>query len=99
MLGFAAALRRSELVALDIADLEFVDQGLLETITSSETEQVGVAVPVLAEPGSSYCPVEAVRCWLINSGLRHGAVFRRLYRGDAINDNRLSDKAVVLLIK
>ncbi len=101
LLGFAAALRRSELVALDIADLEFVDQGLLLTITSSKTdqEQIGAVVPVLAEPGSLYCPVEAVRSWLINSALREGALFRRLYRGDTISKDRLSDKAVVLLIK
>jgi len=101
LLGFAAALRRSELVALDIADLEFVDQGLLVTIASSKTdqEQVGAVVPVLAEPGSPYCPVEAIRRWLINSGLREGPAFRRLYRGDTISNDRLSDKAVVLLIK
>jgi len=101
LLGFAAALRRSELVALDIADLEFVDQGLLLTIKSSKTdqEQVGAVVPVLAETDSPYCPVESVRIWLINSALREGPAFRRLYRGDTISHDRLSDKAVVLLIK
>jgi len=101
LMGFAAALRRSELVALDVADLEFDDQGILLTIASSKTDQEhdGAIVPVLAEPGSLYCPVVAVRSWLINSSLREGALFRRLYRGDTISANRLSDKALVLMIK
>ncbi|MFK8079743.1 MAG: hypothetical protein AB8B97_05615 [Granulosicoccus sp.] len=101
LLGFAAALRRSELVALDIADLEFVDQGLLVTVNGSKTdqEQVGAVVPTLAESGSPYFPVEAIRSWLINSGLREGPAFRSLYLGNTISDDWLSDKVVVLFIK
>src|SRR6266508_870611 len=36
LLGFASAMRRSELVALDIADLEDVPEGLLVTIRRSK---------------------------------------------------------------
>ena len=50
LLGFAAALRRSELVALDVEDLEFdAARGLLVTIRKSKTDQeragAQVAVP------------------------------------------------------
>ena len=52
LLGFAAALRRSELVALDVADLKFVNQGLLVTIVSSKTDQEshGAVVPDRLSP-------------------------------------------------
>jgi integrase len=35
LLGFAGAFRRSELVSLDVADLEFTRAGLIVTLTSS----------------------------------------------------------------
>ena len=41
LLGFAAALRRSELVALDVEDLRFdLARGLTVTIRKSKTDQV-----------------------------------------------------------
>src|SRR5690606_4218013 len=50
LLGFAAALRRSELVALDMADITFVqEQGLIIKIRRSKTDAEGrgreIAVP------------------------------------------------------
>src|SRR5262249_17986744 len=42
LLGFAGAFRRSELVALDVADLEEAPEGLLVTIRRSKTDQEGV---------------------------------------------------------
>jgi site-specific recombinase XerD len=41
LLGFAGALRRSELVALDVADLEETAEGLLVHIRRSKTDQEG----------------------------------------------------------
>ncbi len=41
LLGFAGAFRRSELVALDVADIEVVTEGLLITIRRSKTDQEG----------------------------------------------------------
>ncbi len=39
LLGFATAMRRSELAALDVADVEFVVKGMLLTIRRSKTDQ------------------------------------------------------------
>jgi site-specific recombinase XerD len=39
MLGFGGAFRRSELVAPDLADLEFSDEGLRATIRRSKTDR------------------------------------------------------------
>jgi len=48
-LGFAGAFRRAELVALDVADVVFVDEGAVVTIKRSKTDQEGhgrrVALP------------------------------------------------------
>jgi hypothetical protein len=41
LLGFAGAFRRSELVALDVTDLEFCDGGMRVHIRRSKTDQEG----------------------------------------------------------
>ena len=43
LVGFAGAFRRGELVALTIADVEFVDAGLVVTLRRSKTDQEGAA--------------------------------------------------------
>jgi len=41
LIGFAGAFRRSELVALDVEDVEEVPEGLRVTIRRSKTDQEG----------------------------------------------------------
>jgi len=68
LIGFGAALRRSELVALRLGDVELVpDRGLLLTIARSKTDQHGAGQRVAvhanpAEPG--FCPAAALEDWL-----------------------------------
>jgi site-specific recombinase XerD len=80
LLGFAGAMRRSELVALDVAHLNLSDERFVVTIAKSKTDQEGqgqvVAVPRVAE--SSYCPVQTVLDWMALAGIEHGALFRRV---------------------
>ena len=101
LVGFAAALRRSELVALDVTDLEWRAEGLLITVVRSKGDQAGagqvVAVP--AQPGSAHCPVAALERWLRAAGIRAGALFRRFYRGDVPSPHRLSAQSVALVVK
>ena len=65
-LGFASGCRRSELVALDVGDISFGDDGLEITIRRSKTDQEGlgrkVGIPYGGRPRT--CPVRAVRDWL-----------------------------------
>jgi integrase len=62
LLGFAGAFRRSELVALDVADLEDNREGLIVRIRKSKTDQEGegraVGIPRGADPPT--CPVETL---------------------------------------
>ena len=66
LLGFAGAFRRSELVGLDVQDLEFTDDGLVITLRRSKTDQEGetrkVGIPFGSGPTT--CPVRALRSWL-----------------------------------
>jgi integrase len=67
-------LRRSELVALDVGDLSFGDDGLEVTIRWSETGQEGpgrkVGIPYGGRPRT--CPIRAVRDWIDFSLLTEG---------------------------
>lgn len=100
LLGFAGAFRRSELVSLDVEDLEFVDRGLVVTLRRSKTDQEGagrkVAIPFARGP---MCPVTATRTWLEYASITEGALFRSLSRHDGVASDRLSSGAVAQVIK
>ena len=53
LLGFAGALRRSELVALNVADIEPADGGLRVNIRRSKTDQEGEGT-IIANCGRHY---------------------------------------------
>ncbi len=76
-LGFAAALRRSELAALDVGDVRFVRQGMTVTVRRSKTDQEGEGrvVGVFFGRRALTCPVRAVRAWLRERGGAPGPLF------------------------
>jgi site-specific recombinase XerD len=101
VIGFAGALRRSELVALDVGDVTEREDGLVVAIRRSKTNQDG-AGEVLGLPwGSnpSTCPVRSLRRWLDASGIASGPIFRPVDRHGRIAEQRLSDRAVALVVK
>src|SRR5205823_6167619 len=94
LLGFAGAFRRSELVALDVADLQFCDGGLRVTVRKSKTDQEGQGATIAIVQGSSACPVNAVRIWIDRVGISSGPIFRPVTRTGRISSRRLSGRAV-----
>ena len=113
LLGFAAALRRSELVGLALGDVEVVPQrGLRLLVRRSKTDQrgAGQAIAVWANPEEpGLCPAQALQAWL---GFRQGAgdrtggasdaalpLFVRLSKAGKLAPAGLSDKAVWRLVK
>jgi integrase len=101
LLGFAGAFRRSELVSLDVADLEFSRAGLIVTLRKSKTDQEGRSRRLGIPFGSSEatCPVRSVQAWLESARIVDGPVFRSLDRFQRVQPQRLSDKAVALVVK
>lgn len=101
LLGFAAALRRSELVALDVEDLEERDEGLVVTVRRSKTDQEGaghvVGVPYGSHPAT--CPVRAVRAWRQAAGIDTGPLFRPIDRHGAMRPQRLRGADVAGVVK
>jgi site-specific recombinase XerD len=66
VLGWASAARRSELVALNVGDLEISDQGLLMTIRRSKTDQEGHGHKIgIPRAKNDLCPVATVERWLL----------------------------------
>ena len=101
LLGFSGAFRRSELVALDVEDLEFTGDGLVVTQRRGKTDQEGegrkIGIPFGGNPDT--CPVRAVREWLDVAAVMSGPVFRSVNRHGQVQPGRLSDKAVAIVVK
>lgn len=101
LLGFAGAFRRSELVSLDVNDVELVDEGLRVTVRRSKTDQEGAGrtVGILYGAKLATCPVRAWQAWLGASAVTDGAAFRGINRHGQVSAKRLTDKAVALVVK
>lgn len=100
LLGFAGAFRRSELVSLDVNDVEFSEAGMLIRIRRSKTDQEGqgrlVAIPRVR---GKCCPTRKLEEWLKVSGISNGAIFRRFNRYGQLQPERLSAPSVALIVK
>lgn len=101
LIGYAGALRRSEITALDVEDIQFLDDEMIVTVRRSKTDQEGRGakkrIPMLMD--ESLCPLRAVRKWLDVSGLDSGAVFRAIDRWGHVRTDRLTDKVIALVVK
>ncbi|MEI6521530.1 MAG: site-specific integrase [bacterium] len=101
LLGFAGAFRRSELVNLNIDDIEESTEGLRINIRHSKTDQEGEGRMVGIPYGSDIqtCPVRSYKLWIETSGITADAIFRGLDKGGHIISIRLSDRAVAQIIQ
>jgi site-specific recombinase XerC len=101
LLGFAGAFRRSELVALNVDDLEETAEGMLVTLRRSKTDQEGFGRRVAIPRGEIACPVAALRAWLDAAGITEGAIFRRIFnkRVQRVTDRRLAPRNVATIVK
>lgn len=98
LLGFAGAFRRSELVALDVADIEETESGLRITIRHSKTDQEGAGAVVAIVRGAIACPVEALKAWRNAVDITTGPVFRSIRKGGKVGA-RLSAQSVADIVK
>tara|TARA_B100000700_G_scaffold329957_1_gene453841 strand:+ start:403 stop:1320 length:918 start_codon:yes stop_codon:yes gene_type:complete len=89
LIGFAGGFRRSELVSINIEDIDFVSEGVKITINRSKTDQSGLGM-IKAIPyfdNKNYCPVTSLKDWIKYSNIDKGKIFN------------ISDKTVALTIK
>jgi integrase len=101
LLTFAAARRRADVVALDVSDARFVEDGLVVQVRRSKTDQAGEGLPVGVAFGSSRatCPVRALRRWLELAGIVEGPIYRGVDRRGRVLPERLSGEGVSRAVK
>lgn len=101
LLGFFSACRRSELVGLDVSDLEWVDEGLILNLRLTKTDQDAegreVGIPYASD--EELCPVIAVNEWLQSADINEGPVFRSIDRHGNVSYGALSTASIALIVK
>jgi integrase len=109
LVGFASALRRSELaaMALDVGGetavirARFVPEGLEIAVDRGKGDQLGrgaiVAVP-FGRHGDT-CPVRALQSWLAAAGIARGPVFRGVSRSGKLGEGPINDRTVARVVK
>ncbi|MCR4266928.1 site-specific integrase [Nitratireductor sp. ZSWI3] len=106
LIAFAGALRRSEVVGLDIGRdqtedgrgwIEIFDQGLLITLRGKTGWR---EVEIGRGSSEATCPVAALQTWLRFARIAHGPLFRRVTgHGKKVGADRLNDQEVARLVK
>ncbi|USQ74703.1 tyrosine-type recombinase/integrase (plasmid) [Roseomonas mucosa] len=98
--GFAGALRRSELVAIDREALRVTAEGMILRIPRSKRDQEGEGATVGIPRGQNVltCPVRAMEEWLRRARIAYGPVFRRLSAGGQL-EGRLTDHGVWRILR
>jgi site-specific recombinase XerD len=100
VLGWAGALRRSELVGLNSEDVSNTRDGLILHLNRSKTDQNGEGQDIALPYGSNplTCPVRSLEDWLATSEISEGPLFRRIDRHGNIF-GRLTPQSVRLIVK
>lgn len=92
LIGYAAALRPSELVSLDVSDIVVVDEGLSLSLPRGR-----VVVPYANNP--ELCPVLGWQEWAAEAGLTAGPAFRSVDRDRRLGLTRLGEKAITRMVQ
>lgn len=99
-LGFACAMRRSELAALNVEDVENAKDGLIVRIRRSKTDQEAkgatVGVPFGKDP--DHCPVTLFETWKDTLGSSDGPLYVSISRWGKFG-SRLDPKDVARIVK
>lgn len=101
LLGFTGAFRRSELVSLNVEDLNFTDDGLIVSLKKSKTNQYGdyEEKAIFYSPEAALCPIRTLKVWIEKLDKTTDALFVRVRKGNKLTTDRLTDKTVNDLVK
>ena len=101
LLGFSGAFRRSELVALNVDDLEFGEKGLRITLVKSKTDQErqGRYVGIPYSANHMFCPIRRLQRWLTGAAIMEGPVFRPMNKHGHVSSRPLSGQGVWLVVR
>ncbi|MGV8952627.1 MAG: site-specific integrase [Cypionkella sp.] len=85
LIGFAGALRRSEIVSLRVEDLLFTPEGVVLKIKKSKTDWAGEGVLIAIPNGRKLQPVAALKKWLTAASISSGPIFRPMAQGKVLS--------------
>lgn len=97
--GFGAALRRSELAALRVEDVEEVPEGLRVRLPRSKTDQEGAGQEVAVLDGPRLRVKAALAAWKAAAGITTGYLFRGIDRGGRVSPEPLTTRTVANVVK
>lgn len=103
-LGFAGAFRRSELSALDIADLKWTvrssEEILILDVRRSKTDQEAQGMLKAIFPGrdEAASPTSLLKKWLSLVEPQEGPLFRRILKSGQVTRERLSAQSIRLVV-
>lgn len=100
LVGWSAALRRSELAVIRLEHLTFEDEGLALWIPKSKTDQesAGCMLHVPRTENEHQCPVVMLARWLVESEITSGNVFRKIYKNGSLGD-RITGRHINEIVK
>jgi integrase len=102
LVGFFAALRRSELAALAVEHITEHPRGLVLELPRSKTNQTGTVreLVVLPRAGrSERCPVTALHTWLDAAAITDGPVLRKVSKANRPAGRGLHPESVNVLVQ
>ena len=101
LVGFAGAFRRSELAALEFADLTFTAEGLVVNLRRSKTDQEakGREVGIPFGTDELTCPVRSLKTWLRRANIELGPVFRSVGKNGRLSQLPLAPDSVAWIIR
>lgn len=98
--GFFGALRRSELVGIQVEHLTWHKSGVDILLPFSKTDQTREGQYCAIPYGNiALCPLRALKHWLNISGIQQGAIFRRISLGEHIGRDPLTPLSVNHVLK
>lgn len=101
LLFFTGALRRSEVVGLDVEHVTIEGDGmrLFFPRSKGDRDSKGEEIGVGRVKNKRYCPIAALEAWLRKSGLSYGPIFRKVNRWGTVERDRLSLSGVHRIVK
>jgi integrase len=100
LIGFFGAFRRSELVAIQWQDIQFLEEGITILISRSKTDQSGAGQTCAIPYGrGELCPVNALEQWQAVSNTEQGPIFRPINKHQQIQNNALTPLSVNHILK
>ncbi len=89
LLSFFGALRRSEVVALDIECVTITHQGADIVLLKSKTSLDPVHIAISRAHNPEVCPIKALETWIEAAQITSGPVFLSMNRHGRVNNKRL----------